>query len=235
MKIKVEDVKGFYEHVEEVWPEDDRWHQYSKKQIFSYISKLKYSENAYILNAGSGGSNYHLSQKMMHVDIARNKIDCFPEYIVSSIEEMPFDNNIFTDIICVGSVINYCDAVASIHEFSRVLLSGGSLVLEFESSWGYEHRFSSCYKQDADITQLPYFGELHSQWLYSPQYISNILRTEGFNIINEDRFHYISGISFSKYHDENRAAKYVVFDSLLKRIPFIKKHSNNVIFQCIKL
>lgn len=235
MEIKIEEVKEFYEQIAEVWPENDKWHQYSKSQIFSYICKLKYSKNAYILNAGSGGSNYGLSQKMMHVDIAENKIDCFPEYINSSIEKMPFKDNIFTDIICVGSVINYCDVVAAIHEFSRVLLSGGSLVLEFESSWGYEHRKSSSFKQDADIVQLPYFGELHSQWLYSPKYISSILKMEGFYVTNEYRFHYLSGISFSRCHDENKAAKYVIFDSLCKRIPYIRKHSNNVIFRCKKL
>ncbi|MDR2025206.1 MAG: class I SAM-dependent methyltransferase [Hungatella sp.] len=235
MELKIEEVKEFYEQIEEVWPKDDKWHQYSKNQILQYIARIKYGKSVYLLNAGSGGSNYGLSQKMMHLDIAENKINCFPEYTVSSIEDMPFKENTFTDIICVGSVINYCDAIAAIHEFSRVLLSGGSLVLEFESSWGYEHRKSSCYKQDADIAQLPYFGELHSQWLYSPKYISNILKMEGFNINNEYRFHYLSGISFSKCQDENKAAKYVEFDSLCRIIPFIKQHSNNVIFSCIKL
>lgn len=235
MKIKTEEVKEFYEQIEKVWPEDDQWHQYSRSQIYHYISTMKYEKDAYILNAGSGGSNYGLSQKMMHVDIAENKITGFPEHIVSSVENMPFKKNTFNDIICVGSVINYCDAIATIHEFSRVIVPNGSLILEFESSWGYEHRKNSSFKQDADIVQLPYFGELHSQWLFAPKYISNILNTEGFRINNEYRFHYLSGISFSKYHDENKAIRYVKFDSLCKRIPFVRQHSNNVIFSCTKL
>ena len=196
---------------------------------------MDYKKTGYLLNAGSGGSDYGLPHKMMHVDIAENKIKHFPEYIVSSVESMPFEGNTFTDAICVGSVINYCDASATIHELSRVLKSGGSLILEFESSWGYEHRNSHAFKRDADIVQLPYFGALHSQWIYSPKYISNILAVEGLRISDEYSFHYLSGISFSKYQNENRAVQYVKFDWLCRKIPIIKQYSNNVILRCIKL
>jgi ubiquinone/menaquinone biosynthesis C-methylase UbiE len=235
LEIKTNEVKEFYEQIEKVWPENDKWHQYSRYQILRYIARMEYNTNAYLLNAGSGGSDYDLTYRMMHVDIAENKISCFSEYVASSIENLPFNENIFTDIICVGSVINYCDAIAAIFELSRVLKSGGSLILEFESSWGYEHRKSSSFKQDADIVQLPYFGKLHNQWIYSPKYISNILKMAGFYINDEYRFHYLSGISFSKYQDENRAVRYVKFDSLCRRIPFMRQYSNNVIFRCIKL
>lgn len=234
-KINETEVKDFYEKVENVWPKDDKWHQYSRTQIIRYISRMNYKKNGYLLNAGSGGSDYGLTQRMMHVDIAENKINHFQEYTVSSIESMPFDKNTFTDAICVGSVINYCDASATIHELSRVLEARGSLVLEFESSWGFEHRKTSVFRQDAEIVQLPYFGALHSQWLYSPKYILSILKAEGFRINDEYRFHCISGISFSKYHDENRAAKYVRFDCICRKIPIIKQYSNNVIFCCEKL
>lgn len=234
-KIDETEVKEFYENVENVWPKDDKWHQYSKAQIVRYISSMNYKKNVYLLNAGSGGSDYGLTQKMMHVDIAENKINHFPQYKVSSVESMPFDKDTFTDAICVGSVINYCDASSTIHELSRVLRAKATLILEFESSWGFEHRHSSVFKRDAEIIQLPYYGALHSQWLYSPKYISSILEAEGFRIGGEYRFHYLSGISFSKHHDENRAAKYTKFDFICRKAPILKQYSNNVIFCCKKL
>lgn len=235
MKIKINQVKEFYERIENVWPENDMWHQYSKNQIMNYINSIEYNENGYILNAGSGGSDYGLSSRMMHVDIAENKINQFTEYLASSIESMPFNKNTFSDVICVGSVINYCDALNVINELSRVLKPRGTLVLEFESSWGYEHRKDKAYKKDADLIDASYFGELHRQWVYSPKYISNILLSAGFHIVDQYRFHYLSGISFSKYKDENKAAHYVKYDWLCRKIPILKLHSNNVIFKCIKL
>lgn len=235
MKIDLNEVKAFYEASEGVWPDDDMWHQYSKNQILNYISQMEYSDGGYLLNAGSGGSDYGLSCKMMHVDIAENKVSHFPEHKVSTIEKMPFKDNTFTDAICVGSVINYCDASAAIHELSRVMKANGSMILEFESSWGYEHRKSAAFKQDADIVRLPYYGELQNQWLYSPKYIRGILSAEGFRVYDEYRFHFLSGISFSKHQDENRAVRYAKFDWLCRALPIIKQHSNNVIYGCVKL
>ena len=233
MEIDIAKVKALYESTNCVWPEDDLWHQYSRTQIIKYIKRIKFCSNSYILNAGSGGSDYGLMCRMLHLDIAKNKIDKFNEYKVSSVESMPFNAHIFTDIICVGSVINYCDAMATIQEFSRVLLPGGCLILEFESSWGYEHRKSESFMRDADVLPLSYFGEYHNQWVYSPKYISGILESTGFKIRDEFRFHYISGISFSKYKDENRASRYAKFDWLCRLLPRIKQYSSNVIYRCI--
>jgi ubiquinone/menaquinone biosynthesis C-methylase UbiE len=234
MNIDIDQVRTLYETIKNVWPDDDMWHQYSKKQIYKYINRMKYGEDRYLLNAGSGGNDYGLNCRMVHVDIAENKINNFKEYKVASIEAMPFDSHTFTDVICVGSVINYCDALTAIHELSRVLKPNGSLILEFESSWGYEHRKNEAYKRDAEIVRLLYFGEYYPQWIFSPKYICNILHLAGFEIYDEFRFHFLSGISYSKYQDENRAARYAKFDWLCRVLPIIKRHSSNIIYRCIK-
>lgn len=234
-QLNIDEIRQFYEEVPTVWPKDDLWHQYSKNQINQYIQKQNFDLSSYILNAGSGGSDYGLSNCMQHVDIAENKINHCKDYTVASIEALPFTEQIFNDAICVGSVINYCDAVAAIRELSRVLKSKGTLILEFESSWGFEHRRKIGYKQSATIVELPYFGKSQKQWLYSVEYIKNILTAANFKIISELRFHYLSGLSFSKYQDENKATGWTKYDPICRQIPVLRKHSNNIILTCHKL
>lgn len=53
--------------------------------------------------------------------------------------DLPFAENSIDNILCVGSVLNYCDAIAAISEFNRVLKYNGHLILEYESSWGFEY------------------------------------------------------------------------------------------------
>jgi len=234
MKIDIDKVRALYGAVQNVWPNDNMWHQYTKNQISKYINRMKYAEDSYLLNAGSGGSDYGLKFRMVHVDIVENKINQFQEYVTASVETMPFDASTFTDVICVGSVINYCDAMTTIHELSRVLKPRGSLLIEFESSWGFEHRKSSIYKRDAEIVKLPYFGKYHTQWIYSPKYISNILYLAGFKIAAKHRFHFLSGLLYSKCQDENKAANFAKYDWLFRVLPIIKHHSSNIIYYCIK-
>ena len=47
--------------------------------------------------------------------------------------DLPFAENSIDNILCVGSVLNYCDAIAAISEFNRVFKYNGHLILEYES------------------------------------------------------------------------------------------------------
>ena len=232
MKIRS---RSFYETVPKVWPDDDMWHTYSRKQIEKYIQKQSFQKDGYILNAGSGGNDYEISYRMHHVDIAKNKIEHLPNATVASIEALPFDSEIFTDIICVGSVLNYCDAVSAISELSRVLKKTGRLILEFESSWGFEHINTYAYEKDAEIVSLNYFGQFQSQWLYSYNYIRKIIKGLNYEIKDIYRFHIISGLHYNIYHSENKAAPLAMFDCILRYMPFLNRHSNNIMLTCIKL
>lgn len=234
-RLDIEEIRTLYENANSVWPENDLWHEYSKNEIEKYIKRQSFSTESYILNAGSGGNTYGLSYKMYHVDIAENKINSFPNYCVSSIEKIPLPSDNFTDIICVGSVINYCDALAAISELSRVLKKGGRLILEFESSWGFEHIKNKDYMKSAVLVELRYFNDLYSQWIYAPQYIKKILKEFDFVLTHTHRFHYLSGLHYCKYKNENTAAPFTRYDSICRLIPRIKLHSNNVIFNCLKL
>ncbi len=233
--IDEEQIKKFYEHVADVWPADDKWHAYSRNQIHNFVLGHNFSTGRYILNAGSGGSTYGLANKMHHVDVAGNKIAHLDLYTVSTVERMPFLDGEFSDSICVGSVINYCDAALAIRELSRVTERGGSLILEFESSWGYEHFLKSAYKRDAGVATLNYQGEHQRMWLYSPGYIKSVLAACGFTIKHKHRFHYMSGLHYRVYADENRAAIWTRFDCIARKMPILRNHSCNVIFACVRI
>lgn len=235
MKLDQDKIKTFYENIPNVWPENDMWHYYSKTQIHKYLQNLNINPNSKVLNAGSGGNDYNLKCHMCHLDVAENKIHQFSNYLVSSVENISLPDKTFDAIICVGSVINYADAMATIGEFSRLVDTGGKLILEFESSWGFEHLGTTAFKKSAELVSLKYNNESHQQWIYSCDYIQDILKTYGFRVENTYRFHILSALKYNKKNDENYAAKYAKYDVIFKYIPIIRKHSNNIILNCTKL
>lgn len=227
-------VKEFYERVSEIWPTSDLWHIFSKRQIEKFLTRYNFREDSYILNAGSGGNDYGLNYNMHHIDIAENKINSITNATVSSIDSMPFKDEEFTSVICVGSVLNYCDAFLALSEIARVLQKSGELILEYESSWGYGYINNDFYKKSAVIVDVEYRGERHKQWLYSPTYIENILKILKMRIIKKIPFHICSGMYLAYRNSEQRAAKYAHMDKIMRYIPFINRHAHNIIMVCKK-
>lgn len=234
-KLSDEKIKNFYNEIEHIWALDDLWHLYSKYKIESCLSKVKFPKDSYILNAGSGGNNYNLDYKQHHVDIADRKISHLELYTVASIENLPFNTSSFDGIICVGSVINYCDAMQAISELHRVLKKNGLLILEFENSWGYEYKKRPIYKSAADITEVIFQNQKHVQWLYSHTYIKKIIKKIGFKINRNYSFHILSSYMLSQGYDERMASQYCKFDNILQWVPCINKHANNMILICKRL
>jgi SAM-dependent methyltransferase len=234
--VDMEETASFYNSVSDVWPADDMWHQYSRCIIESFVRKHQAKLDGNILNAGSGGNTYKLTnEKIFHLDIADNLIKQFPLYTVASVEKIPFSSEYFDNVICVGSVINYCDAIKSLSEIARVLKRNGYFILEYESSHGYEHRFSPAYMQTVHILDAKYFNQTLKQWVFSPKYIKAILRNLNFHIMKIQKFHIASGLKFSKIQDENISAKYTKYDKLLSLVPPFSLHANNEIYLCKKL
>ena len=230
-----EKVKIFYNNVSNVWGEHDPWHEYSQKIISMYIAKHSFFNNTKILNAGSAGNTYNINSNFMyHVDIADKKLIGVNNAIVASIEDLPFEDNFFDNILCVGSVLNYCDAIISISELTRVLKPHGNLIIEFESSWGFEYLMKKEYKSDASIITTEYIEKEHIQWLYSPKYIFNIINTSGLDIVENYSFHIVDGL-LSKFSNDKFSVKLTEkIDKVLCHIPFFKNHGNNIILCCKK-
>lgn len=228
-------IADFYNNIENVWGNNDQWHLYSYSVIEKQLKKIHFKENAIILNAGSAGNTYGIdSSNMYHVDIAKNQLKDVKNSYIASIESMPFKDNFFDYVICVGSVINYCDAIAAIHEMSRVLKPGGTMILEYESSLGFEYYGKECYGKDASVISVMYLGFQHKQWLYSPNYIKNALYSAHIKILRDYRYHIIDGITF-RWLGEDLAIKLLPIDTFFRLIPPLSKRSNNRFLLCTKM
>ena len=107
--MREESTEEIYKSINSVWPQNNRGYDHTHQKIIQFIlTSLKNRLNmcSVYLNAGSGGSTYDLPGTCYHVDIAENLIHHFPNYVVASIENLPFPISHFDAIICVGSVLN---------------------------------------------------------------------------------------------------------------------------------
>lgn len=222
-----------YNEMPKIWPENDMWYQYTHSQISSFLkhisAKYNFTCNTKILNAGSGGNTYDICGIHYHIDIAEQKVENIPNSYVGNIEKMPFQNNEFDVCICVGSVINYCDALTAINEIARVLKKGGLLILDYDQSHSLEFYGTIHFNKTADIIETFNSGYVDKTWIYSPQYISNILKHHNMNILALQKYHILTPLIYRLTHNEDKAAKYAKYDKLLIHIPFLKDLSCNII------
>lgn len=234
--LKEESAEDIYTSVDSVWPQNNRWYNYTHKCIIQFVlSSLKnrLKQTSLYLNAGSGGSTYNLPGNCFHVDIAENLIQMFPNHFIASIESLPFSNNVFDATICVGSVINYCDVVKSITELTRTLKPGGYLVLEFERSntgelWGTKE-----YGKSSTIQKYEYLGHTHTLFLYSEHIIKQLLQKNGLHIIRYHRFHCLSALVNRITKHEEASGRFSCFDPLFLPISYFTAH--NIILLCKKV
>lgn len=233
-RLSESDVREFYESVNDVWPANNMWHKINQKEINCFVKKIDLKNDFIILNAGSGGNEYGLKQKIINIDISKRHNKHLKHFVQGNIESIPFETNFFDAAICVGSVINYCDAICAINELSRVIKPGGKLILEFESSYSYEYINTAAYMQSAALITTSYFNKPHRMWVYSPKYIFGLLKCANLYIRKCRPYHIISGMVIHTAKDENKAAKYACLDGLFRHIPAIRWHSGNIIVYCIK-
>lgn len=232
-EIDLNSVKKMYNEMSEIWPNDDKWYQYTYLQTSEFLthisSKYQFTNEMKILNAGSGGNTYNLSGIHYHVDIAEQKIKNLPNSYVGNIENLMFEDNIFDVCICVGSVINYCDAFVAITEMVRVLKKGGFLILDFDQSHSFEFLGTSSFKKATDIIETFNSGYVDKTWIYSPEYIYKILKQRKIQICDIKKYHMLSPLFYRITHDENRAAKYTKYDKYISHIPILRNFSCNII------
>lgn len=233
--MDIKDTKEIYDRMNKVWPDDNKWYTYLHKSIIDYIEKnfSKHLDNSSIyLNAGSGGSVYNIPGTCYHVDISDRLINYLPHAYICSVENLPFQDKYFDAIICVGSVINYCSALETISQFSRVIKSGGYLILEFERSQSAELWFTKDYGQNSTLQQYDYLDNIHTLWLYSEAYIKKILYEYNFKIIGKKRLHSLSAIINRLTGNENFSGKFAYGDILCRPVSYFTSH--NIILLCKK-
>lgn len=231
--LNTEEIKKFYDEHDEMW-EINNWYKYTEHEIISYIQNQAWNEENYILNAGSGGHNYGVNLPMLHVDISEKKLQGLPNSILASLENVDLSSYTFSSVICVGSVINYCNIYNLIQNFGKWLSKDGLLILEFENSSSLEYIFSKHFNKSISVVKTNYIEKEHKINVYSLNLVLNLLKNNNFKIIEVFPFHILSSLALRLGFSESVASKFSKFDNILRKIPYLKKHPANFIVKCKK-
>jgi SAM-dependent methyltransferase len=184
------------------------------------LIQTKNCEGKNVLNLGSGGNDYGMPvRNHFHLDIAEARLPRHGCAVVASAELIPFKPTFFDLVVCVGSVLNYCDVVGTCREIARVLKPGGELLLEFESSQSGEFLWRHEFGRAAVVANLMYQDQPESIWLYSPAYVTNVLDSVGLPVYREEGFHTITSLAYRAKADEHFAARF----GSIEQLPFISR------------
>ena len=146
------------------------------------------------------------------MDIISEYVENEPNYIVGSLEDIPIEDNSVEFIICVGSVLNYCDAIRSINEIKRVLKKNGKALIEFERSNSAEFLLTKDYGSAVFLKKYNY--------------------NNGFKIENTYRFHVLSSLIYKLGVSEKESSKYYKLDDSFQLLSYPFAH--NVIIEITK-
>ena len=217
-------------------PQPDMCHYYSYQTIDffirKYVLKLNISKDISVINLGSGGNPYCFNEdNMLHVDISEIRVKSKPHFLISTVEHVNEPDASFEVGLCVGSVINYADALLTIKELSRIVKKGGLLFLEFENSNSFEFAGTQTFHKKASIVTTFYQEREEKIWVYSEKYICNLLKIYNFRIIQKQRFHILTPLIYRFTKDPQKAVKFYWVDKLFHWLPF----SSNIILVAQKL
>ncbi len=230
----IDTAKENYE-TSEPWPDDDIWHTFSYKILHSkvqnYLDSLQLKNTQVVLNAGCGKTTYKTDATIVYMDIIKEYVDLFDNYLVASIEDIPLSENSVDCIICVGSVINYADIQKALSEFSRILKPDGILILEYERTNSAEFLCTKKHSKTLFMQTYQYNNQTHYLWMYNEKFVLQL--AEYYKFICEDkyRFHCMSSLLFRLGIPEKKAAKYSRFDKFLQPFSYSIAHNEILILK----
>ncbi len=232
MKTKIVQTKAEQNYKEsEPWPNDDSWHTYTYNILHKYVqdrlSGLRLNNSQVILNAGCGKTTYNTKAKMVYMDIIKDYVDLFENYLIGSVEQIPLSDNSMDGIICVGSVVNYVDIQKAISEFSRVLKPHGFLIMEYERSNSAEFLFSKDYAKTVFLQKYKYNNQIHYLWMYNEKFVLKLAEYYGLCCMKKYRYHNVSSLLYRLGMKEESAAELSKFDKLTQ--PFSYPFAHNEI------
>jgi SAM-dependent methyltransferase len=218
----------------------DDWHEYTAARIRHELRvhwwRMHVHTNAVVLNAGAGNNDLGVCPpSTINLDTSEAGVALLPNPIVASIEDIPLPNASVDTLVCVGSVINYCDAAAAISEFSRILKPGGHLVLEYESSRAADLFKQTAFGRAAAIAETFYGDEPEVLWVFDPRYIRSLLSASGLKVVKTIPIHIGSPWALLVTKDIRRAAAMAPLDRVLRFVPVVARWASNQLMFCRKM
>jgi len=112
---------------------------------YPVITSLKLYNNTFLLDAGCGSgrflSNTKLNQPFLGLDISLEMLKLARKelkkgwFVVGELENLPFKNDVFNEIISVRVLQHIKDQGQAIREFSRVCKANGDVIVLCLNSW----------------------------------------------------------------------------------------------------
>lgn len=233
--IDPQQVSRRYNSVKTIWDAKDKWHLRTHDMIRAFINtsikSIPRELRSKTLNAGSAGYSYDLGENgMFHIDLAETKIFGVPRAVLGNIQSEPFKSSTFGLVICVGSVINYCDPIRVFEEFRRLMRSDGYLILEFESSRTFELLGKKGFNQSVVLTDTFYNGTEERLWYFSEKFVQQLAHEFELQICARNTCHVLSPLIYRISRSESLASRFSRFDNFLRRIPGVSLLASNVIY-----
>jgi hypothetical protein len=233
-------VKAFYKDLREIYSPSDRWLTICHSWISDFIT-AEYKAGSgnrlqSCLNLGSGGESYGLPEEaILHIDLDSQRFSQTQIVLVADIQRLPSFGAKFDICLCVGSVLNHCDAAAVIFGISESLKLGGKLILEFESSSSLELLFSHDFNRSAAVISTFYQDRTIRLWAYSERYVTDLLSAGGLTVIKRSSRHHLSPLAYFLCGNSNFAARFHIFDSIARRVPVLSRYASHIIYACQKI
>lgn len=234
--IDLRSVREKYNNLGRIWNDDDPWHLQISRMYYRKATKFITSitgPESVIVNIGCGDIQYECTSRIVNVDIAEKNLTHHHNPICASAERLPFKNSSIDAVVCVGSVINYCNAVEVCAEIHRILRADGRAIIEFESSESYEYFGRPEYSKSASIVDTTYANMPERIWLYKPSYMRSIVEGLGMQIRSVGYGHIASTFAFRITHNERVSSLFAALDRILSYSP-LRRFSANVVFTCQK-
>ncbi len=217
---------------DEIWKNGNTWSSHIRavvdKRIGEFFDKFPTDCVSLILNAGSGGTTYsNIPLKIVDCDLMLSRLDSKNMSVCANIENLPFPDAIFSHVLCVGSVINYADPVRCIQELSRVLVKGGVLLIDYDSSKSWEFIFTNSFNKAISLINTFYNDSEDIIYVYSPKYIKSLLLSNELKIIKEYTYHNLSSLLYLFTKNEKFSGLFGSADYVSSKLPIFRSLSSS--------
>lgn len=199
---------------------------HNDSQLTYILEALPQNKNIFILDAGCGDGRYSAYllnmgyKNIAAVDLFEKSMVEGIEYITSSIDNLPFDNNSF-DFIFSNSVIFYVEPpIKALFEFHRVLTPGGSLIFTAHTKWSF---FTLKRLIKRDLLRLKQMNHLVGVKFYTASYYHEALEKVGFIVHLRDGWRF-SFILYPAYTIFRAVVKKFIGVILPLKRPYITKN-----------